>query len=373
MIRALLAVCTAAAGNVACAKLLDVVSDVHYINLAEAVDRDRFMQTQLARLQQESGLRYHRFEAVSGKRDHSVQLMVARFKDGRDPRLLNSTKSLDALKAVLAAEMSHVRLWERIWRAPGSTPLALILEDDARIPSKLEQKMAWLPQIPEDSDMVMLGYYLMCYTDGNLTHPCKEDGKDWRNFISIQEAVHKGGMQEALAQGTTRFAGAHAYLIKVKSIPRLLRHVHHIRDQVLGNSSVPLKMMGTDYATDFDEDCRKYVRSPPIIQQAHDLYETQIPTRAWALTVAKDERLSEQKPDLTPEINASSPVLMGPSLLALFALLGLAGNHIRRVLLTESPSWRRPHSENLSMRSADVGRPASWCDSAQLIESGPEA
>ena len=93
-------------------------------------------------------------------------------------------------------------------------------------------------------------------------------------------------MQKVLAHGPTRSAGARAYLIKVKSIPRLLRHVQHVRDQVLGNSPVPLKMMGTDSATDFAEDSRKYVRSPPTIQQAHDLYETQIPTRAWALTVA---------------------------------------------------------------------------------------
>ena len=80
---------------------LDVVSEVYYINLADAVDRDRFMQTQLARLEQESGLRYHRFVAVSSRRAHSVRSMLARFTDGRDPRLPNSTKSLDALKAVL--------------------------------------------------------------------------------------------------------------------------------------------------------------------------------------------------------------------------------------------------------------------------------
>ena len=52
--------------------------------------------------------------------------------------------------------MSHVRLWEHIWNVPPSAPFDLIKEDDARIPSKLEQKMAWLHSMPKDADMVIL-------------------------------------------------------------------------------------------------------------------------------------------------------------------------------------------------------------------------
>eukprot|EP00439_Symbiodinium_sp_Y106_P019982 s8327_g2.t1 len=362
MIRAMFGSFLAVCASVASAKLVDVVSDAYYINLAQATDRDQFMKTQLARLEQESGLRYHRFDAVSGKSDHSVHLMIEPFKAGPDPRLpeRHGSKSIEALKAVLAAETSHLRLWEHIWHAPPASPFALILEDDARIPSKLEQRLEWLHKIPYDADMVMLGYYLMCYTDGNLTHPCKKGSEDYKDFVRIQKAVDMAGVQKALVRGPTRFAGAHAYLVKVTSIPRLLRHVQHIRDQVLGNSSVPLKMMGTDYATDFDEECRKYVRSPPTIQQAHDLYETQIPTRYWGLY----ERSTGREPDVHGNKSAFSPVWMEASLLALFAVLALALAHIRRVLPRELPIW------SWSERSAELG-PISRCDSAQrLVESG---
>ena len=239
------------------------------------------------------------------------------WKDGQDPRLpLPSTKSIAALQAVLAAEMSHLRLWEHIWRTRQAAPFALILEDDARIPRNLEQHLAWLREIPEDCDMVMLGYYLMCYTDGNLTQSCDRDSHEYRDFVRIEKAVSEGGTQKALVHGPARFAGAHAYLVKVESIPRLLRHVEHIRDQVLANSSLPLKMMGTDYATDFGKDCRKYVRSPPTIQQAHDLYKTQIPTRIWM----KFEEHRGQVADVSFEFSAGSIMLIGASLLALFAM-----------------------------------------------------
>ena len=357
MMRAMFGAFTALSAFVLDAKLVDVVSDAYYINLAEATDRDHFMKTQLARLKQESGLKYHRFDAVRGKSDRSVELMIAPFLDGRDPRLpeRHSSDSIDALKAVLAAEMSHLRLWEHIWHAPPASPFALVLEDDARIPSRLEEQLEWLRNIPKDSDMLMLGYYLMCYTDGNLTRPCKKGSDDYNSFLSIQRAIDAGGVQKALARGPTRLAGAHAYLVKVKSIPRLLRHVRHIRDQVLGNSSLPLKMMGTDYATDFDEFCHKYVRSPPTIQQAHDLYETQIPTRSWGL----NEKISDWKPR---EIGSSAPLWMGASLLVLFVVLALGSAEIRRARPRDLPIWGFLHGPNWSGRSAELG-----CDSTQSL------
>ena len=74
MIRAMFGSFLAVCASVASAKLVDVVSDAYYINLAQATDRDQFMKTQLARLEQESGLRYHRFDAVSGKSDHTPSI-----------------------------------------------------------------------------------------------------------------------------------------------------------------------------------------------------------------------------------------------------------------------------------------------------------
>ena len=70
---------------VARTNLLDVVSEVYYINLADASDLDRFMQTQLGGPEQESGQHYHRFSAASGRRNHSARLMRAPFKDGQGP------------------------------------------------------------------------------------------------------------------------------------------------------------------------------------------------------------------------------------------------------------------------------------------------
>ena len=135
--------------------------------------------------------------------------MIEPFKAGPDPRLpeRHGSKSIEALKAVLAAETSHLRLWEHIWHAPPASPFALILEDDARIPSKLEQRLEWLHKIPYDADMVMLGYYLMCYTDGNLTHPCKKGSEDYKDFVRIQKAVDMAGVQKALVRGPTRICG----------------------------------------------------------------------------------------------------------------------------------------------------------------------
>ena len=164
--------------------------------------------------------------------------------------------------------------------------------------------------------------------------------RKWRlqGFCQDSEGCWHGRCAKRLwcvVQLDLRVAGAHAYLVKVKSITRLLRHVQHIRDQVLGNSSVPLKMMGTDYATDFDEECRKYVSSPPTIQQAHDLYATQNPTRYWGL----NERFTGRKPDVHGNTSVFSPVSTEAGLLALFAVLVLAFAGSRRMLPRDLRFW----------------------------------
>mmetsp|Transcript_60982 Transcript_60982/g.98739 ORF Transcript_60982/g.98739 Transcript_60982/m.98739 type:complete len:326 (+) Transcript_60982:111-1088(+) len=219
------------------ASVADVIAEVYYINVGSDRERRQDMESQLEQFQKRNSVRYARFNAVTPS-DQRVQEFAAS----------TSFHTMDSFKiGSKACGLSHFDLWRLLLKdsdaLPSKAPFALVLEDDAVLSADtLDALPERLRDIPEEADMILLGF---------VGSKRQED--------EVADGVYKARFPFHISNGTKDqyfYAGSHAYLLRLDSLPRMIAFVEHglnfYPDEVTAYSSVPGSV-------------RKYALYPPLV------------------------------------------------------------------------------------------------------------
>ena len=178
------------------------ISDIWYINLDRSTERKESIQKELKKL---PGIPVHRWTAVDGKTLTEKDFQELEIPNWSRPEFAPKGKEKQRTNEI-ACFLSHRTLLEHLQALPTPSEDAhIIFEDDIQIRSKFVK--GWntaVYNLQDDWDMIFLGYSVH------------------KEIFQVQDNL---GVPESLA-------GTYGYVVKHKSIPKILQTLQVIYDPI---------------------------------------------------------------------------------------------------------------------------------------------
>jgi GR25 family glycosyltransferase involved in LPS biosynthesis len=178
------------------------IKDIWYINLDRSVDRKKALEQELKKL---PPMPVYRWKAVDGKDLSEKDIEALRIPNWSRPEFAPKDKEKQRANEI-ACFLSHRTLLEHLQTlSMNSQDGHLILEDDIKVlPNLVKKWNTGLQGLDDDWDMIFLGYSVH------------------REIFQVKDNL---GVPESLA-------GTYAYVVKHKSIPKILDTLQVIYDPI---------------------------------------------------------------------------------------------------------------------------------------------
>lgn len=218
----------------------ELFDQVYLINLKRRPDRlNNFMEHYNA--SDMSQIQFVKFEAIDGSQLNIERVPLSELARAELKEIENTgfrSKHYQLTKGAIGCYLSHVKIWEDIMQKGYN--IALILEDDAKVPSDILDKInRSIVDIPVDWDIVLLGY---------LCNKCVS----YNNYKKVE-----------------RFMLTHSYLITRTGIDKILQT----------KSLFPITQQIDSYMSELSSVLNIYTVDSKIVRQFNSRTDIQAPLK----------------------------------------------------------------------------------------------